>query len=89
VSTKQSLIIGLSVVLGCLMLGLSFGNLAAGQVASPPPGAARYQMLIKPVDSSTTVFVLDTHTGKCSYKETVRAENGWTDFGSPLESQKK
>jgi hypothetical protein len=88
-NTKQFWIVGLSMVLGCILLGWSLNNLAAEQVTSSPTAVGRYQMSLKPMGPSTTVFILDTHSGRCWYRETSREDDTWTDFGSPLAQLKK
>jgi hypothetical protein len=87
-NTKQSLIIGTMVIFGCLILGLSFGNLATGQVTTPPPVAGPYQISLKAMDSNTVVFVFDSKSGRCWYRDTAQSGASWTDLGSPLQPDK-
>ena len=86
--TKPSLIIGAAVIVGCLILGLSVGNLATGQVTSPPPVSGPYQISLKANGSSTAVFVFDSKSGRCWYRDTVQSGSSWTDLGSPLQPAK-
>lgn len=68
-----------------LSLGLFFSQPSAGQPPAAPPAAAngRYQMGVKPMGTITTVFVVDTQTGQCWYRDTAPETTGWTDMGSP------
>jgi len=81
-SAKPSLIVGACVILGCLILGLSFGLPAAGQLAVPP-AAGRYQVVVTPGQGSDTVYVFEPATGQCWYRSTAPAVKEWTDMGSP------
>jgi hypothetical protein len=84
-NVKRSLAPGVALAL-CLVLGLLLTQQSAGQ----PPAAAngRYQIAIKPYTQGgnfTTVFVVDTQSGQCWYRETGSETNGWTDMGSPAQ----
>lgn len=88
-NAKPSLIMGAAIIVGCLILGLSFGSLATGQVTSPPTPAGPYQMSLKANGSSTAVFVFDSKSGRCWYRDTNQPGNNWTDLGSPLQQAKE
>ena len=84
-SARPSLIVGASVVLGCLILALPFGRPAAGQQVVPPPAAAgRYQVAVKAGAQNTAVFVIDSTTGQCWYRDTDPQVKEWTDMGIPV-----
>jgi hypothetical protein len=81
-NTRQSWVLGAAIVLGCLILGLFFGQPAPGQKKENPVTPGRYQVL----NLDKTVVVTDTATGKTwSYDGDKR----WTDMGSPTEQKKK
>ena len=79
-NTRQSWIIGVAIVLGCVILGLFFGQPAPGQKKDNPVTPGRYQMLVE----AGNVFVIDTVTGKTSYYD-----GKWLDLGSPAQQRKK
>ena len=85
----RSWVIGLLFVLGCLILAIGWGNFAPAQVQAPPAAAGRYQLSLKGLESSNTVlFVCDSTTGRCWYRDTAHANAGgagWTELGSPVE----
>jgi hypothetical protein len=82
---------GILFVVGCLILAIGFGNFGAAQVQSPPAAAGRYQLSLKGLESSNTVlFVCDSTTGRCWYRDTLPASSGgagWTELGSPVEKK--
>ena len=82
-SARASVIVGVSVILCCLILGLSFGGPAAGQQA-PPPTSGRYQVIVKAGSQNTAVFVFDSTTGQCWFRDTNPQVKDWTDMGSPV-----
>jgi hypothetical protein len=79
----------------CLAVGSLVGTFASDSVvaqSSTTTTGNRYQMSLKPAggnSSSTTVFVCDTTTGRCWYRETLGEVKGWTDMGSPHSSTGK
>jgi hypothetical protein len=79
-NTRQSWIIGTAIVLGCLILGLFFGQPSVAQKKENPVTPGRYQMLVE----GGNVFVIDTVTGKTSYYD-----GKWQDLGSPAQQKKK
>lgn len=83
--------VGIVFLLGCLILAAGLGNFATAQIQSPPASAGRYQFSLKAHDSNNTVlFVFDSTTGRCWYRDTVPANAGgasWTDLGTPLEKK--
>jgi hypothetical protein len=78
--------IGAVLVLGGILIGALVVRPASAQdPPAPPPAVGRYQMSLSVhpgPHTSTTVFVLDTSTGQCWYRETAGARP-WTDHGSP------
>ena len=88
-NTRQSWIIGTAIVLGCLILGLFFGQPSVAQKKKDNPVTpGRYQV----VDVNKNAVVIDTVTGKTwvnylppSSKDT----NDWRDLGSPVQQKKK
>jgi|GEM_PF-2776873 len=83
--------VGIFVVVGCLILAIGWSNFAPAQIQAPAPAAGRYQFSLKALDSSNTVlFVFDSTTGRCWYRDTATPTAGgagWTDLGSPLEKK--
>ena len=86
-----------AVAAAALVLGAAVGTSvtrpASAQNQPVPPTAAvgRYQMSLSVHNdntTSTTVFVLDTSTGQCWYRETIGGRP-WTDHGSPASDAKK
>jgi len=82
--------IGAILLLGGMLIGAFSARpvSAQGQLVSP---AGRYQMSLSvhPGNhTSTTVFLCDTSTGQCWYRETAGARP-WTDHGSPTRDAKE
>jgi hypothetical protein len=81
-NTRQSWVLGAAIVLGCLILGLFFGQPSVAQKKDNPVTPGRFQIL----NLDKTVAVIDTGTGKTwSYSGNQR----WDDMGSPVEQKKK
>ena len=91
-NAKLSWTIGGLFLVGCFILAFGWGDLATAQVQTPPAAVGRYQLSLKAIDSSNTVlFVFDSNTGRCWYRDTVGTASGgagWTDLGSPLDKKK-
>jgi hypothetical protein len=70
-SHRQSWIVGVSVVVGCVMTFLSRPSNAEEKKAAAEPTVGRYQVI---KGDARTVLLVDTQTGHC-----------WsnTDFGGP------
>jgi hypothetical protein len=82
---SSAVAVGVALLLTGLLIGASSAGPAAAQNPAVPPAAVgRYQMslTVHPGDHTRTVFVLDTITGQCWYRETGGAKP-WTDHGSP------
>ena len=84
---------GVFLVLAGIVVGAVPGNpVSAEDQPAPSAPVGRYQMSISthrdPSVTATTVFVLDTATGQCWYRETV-GDRPWTDHGSPATGAKK
>lgn len=85
---------GAILILGGVLIGaLSSWQVATAAQSQPasPAAVGRYQMSLSvhPGDhTSTTVFVLDTSTGQCWYRETL-GTRPWTDHGSPARGVKE
>jgi hypothetical protein len=79
--------VGAVLLLGGVLIGASSVRPASAQdQVAPPAAVGRYQMSLKShpgPHTSTTVFVLDTSTGQCWYRETA-GDRPWTDHGSPI-----
>ena len=79
----------------CLAVGSLVGAFVSDSVvaqSSTSTTGNRYQMSLKAAggaSSSTTVFLCDTTTGRCWYRETLGEVKGWTDMGSPHTSTVK
>ena len=75
-----------------MVIGAFLASPVSAQSQPALPGAAgRYQMSLSVHvggGTSTTVFVLDTATGQCWYRETT-GNRPWTDHGSPVADPKK
>jgi hypothetical protein len=80
-----------------LLAGIVLGPSSTSPVSAQnqPASSAtvgRYQMSLSVHPgggvTSTTVFVLDTATGQCWYRETA-GSRPWTDHGSPVVDAKK
>ena len=62
------------------------GHPSSGQpgiAPANPTAPGRYQMETTGAAPSSTVFVLDTHTGEVWYRQTVPGGEQWTSMGSP------
>ena len=77
---RLSLILGASIVLGCLILGLFFGRPTEAQV--PPRGEGRYQVLSVGRDTPAIV-VFEPATAQC-WTYDIRNVPRWVDLGSPV-----
>ena len=87
--TRQSLVIGGSLFLSCLALGLTFGLPAAAQ-PRPEPAAqvGRYQLVYGKPEASH-YLVIDTATGRCWSSDGNARQPQWTDLGSPSATRVK
>jgi hypothetical protein len=88
----KSWAMGILFVLGCVILAIGWENFGAAQIQAPVPSAAgRYQFSLKAMDASNTVvFVFDSTTGRCWYRDTATPASGgagWTELGSPMEKK--
>lgn len=72
--------LALCIALGLLLLG---GPSVAQPPAAPLAVNGRYQVAVKPMGTTTTVFLVDTQTGQCWYRDTNPATKDWTDMGLP------
>ncbi|MDB5337779.1 MAG: hypothetical protein JWN70_3398 [Planctomycetaceae bacterium] len=83
---SHSLIIGASIVLGCLILGLSSSNPAVGDSSVSPPAGGKYQLVVtEPANGADSkVFVFEPNTGHCWFKATNAGLPNWRDLGSPV-----
>ena len=83
---SHSLIIGASIVLGCLILGMSSSHPAIGDSSVSPPGVGKYQLVVtEPANGSDSrVFVFEPATGRSWFKSTNSGVPGWHDMGSPV-----
>jgi hypothetical protein len=84
-NTRQSWVIGTAIVLGCLILGLFFGQPSVAQKKKDDPATpGRYQML----EDKGAVYVIDTVTGNTWINKWDDKEK-WDDLGSPAQQKKK
>jgi hypothetical protein len=87
VTARPSLIIGVSILLGCLVLGWLLAPNSAGQApAAAPKGEARYQTIAV----GNYIVVSDPATGEC-WTRIVQApelknapEFAWVSLGTPI-----
>jgi hypothetical protein len=88
-STRQSIIVGASVICSSLILGMSFGSRAIGQSSVSPAASGRYQIVVtqQHVSTACNVIVFEPSTGHCWYRET--RQSTWEDLGSPNIRQEK
>jgi hypothetical protein len=96
----HTIALGASLVVAGIVIGALSGRpVSAQNQPNPPPaaavaetGAGRYQMSLSVhpgSHTSTTVFVCDTSTGQCWYRETLGSVTNWTDMGSAPRDLKK
>lgn len=84
-SKNPSLIIGASIILGCLMLGLSSSHPAAGQSAVPPQGEKLQIVVSQPhIGSDCTVIVFDPVSGHAWQRSSNPSITTWRSLGSPI-----
>jgi hypothetical protein len=85
-SKSHSVIIGMSVVVGCLILGAMSNSRAAGESSVSPPASGKYQVVVtEPANGvDSRVFVFDPATGRCWFKSTNYGISDWRDLGSPV-----
>ncbi|MES2789102.1 MAG: hypothetical protein V4719_05735 [Planctomycetota bacterium] len=85
-SKSHSAIIGMSVVVGCLILGAMSNSRATGESSVSPPASGKYQLVVTEPASGvdSRVFVFDPATGQCWVKSTNLGVSGWRDLGSPV-----
>jgi hypothetical protein len=58
-------------------------QVAGQQAVAPAVSLGRYQITLSAKDGPSTVFVFDSHTGRCWYRSTI-PDDKWFDMGSPL-----
>lgn len=84
---SRSIVFGGVLTFG-LVLGLFLNQPSVGQPpAAPAAMNGRYEMELKAYTQGgnfTTVFVVDTQTGQCWYRDTSSDTKSWTDMGSPV-----
>lgn len=81
---SHSVIIGASIVLGCLILGLTLNSPAAGQGQVGPPTSGKYQMMVAGSPGAFIVITCNSLTGQCWSKDaTGRTQDEWHPLGSP------
>lgn len=77
----QSVIMGASIVLGCLILGLTLNSPAIGQGPSAP---GKYQMMAAGDHGEIRVVLCNPKTGECWSKATSAPSSaGWHYMSSP------
>jgi hypothetical protein len=84
-SARTAVIVGVAVVMGCLILALGgVGQLTPAQAPRAPEKAtARYQLVATGTGpASTTIYVIDTQTGRCWSKQPTPGAR-WVDLGTP------
>jgi len=86
--TRPSLAVAVALAF-CLVFGLLFSAPSAGQPPAAGGSAGRYQVVLNPNREYTTVFVIDTQTGQCWYRDTHPQVKEWTDLGSPVQKAAK
>ena len=90
--TNSSLAVAFAFVLLATFL---FGGFFKQPTQAQPPAAAqaptvgRYQMFVKSGSENTAVFVMDSTTGQCWYRDTNPGVKEWTDMGVPAVKGKK
>jgi hypothetical protein len=86
-TARASLILGVSLVVGCLVLGVFFGQPSAGQ---PPAAPARPAGPYQAVPVGNYVVVLDPATGQCWTRLVQSPQIGddpkaaWVPLGTPV-----
>ncbi len=91
-STRQSCILGGSLIVCSLILGTAFGpRTRADEKEAPavPPMPGRYQMHVVPGQGADEVIVFDTATSQCWFSGTGAKADEWRDLGSPANAPKK
>jgi hypothetical protein len=88
----SAVVVGALLVLAGIVIGASLASPVSAQdapAASATVGRYQMSLSVHPGNhTSTTVFVLDTATGQCWYRETL-GNRPWTDHGSPALDAKK
>ena len=79
-SGRQTWVIGAAIVIGCLILGLFFGQPSAAQQKGGQPAPGRYRAVMTTDRQTDHVLVIDTVTGRCW----VRIGFHWKGLGSPV-----
>jgi hypothetical protein len=93
-TSRQSWVIGASIIAGCLILGAFLGRpsaaeektVVAGSAAAPVVG--RYQ-IVQSNPQNRSVVVLDTATGHCWSINDNYEPKDWHDLGSPVKDKKE
>lgn len=89
-STKSLLILGLSSIASCLILGLFFGQPSAGQAPAVPAKAeGRFQVVPFSSPNGFVVVVHDSATGQCWSRDVNKdfadaPEKAWFNLGTPV-----
>lgn len=80
-TNSNSLTVGASIVLGCLVLGLTMNTAAVGQ---GQPASGKYVMTAAGDHGEIRVILCNPVTGECWSKPTyARPSDSWTYMGSP------
>jgi cytochrome bd-type quinol oxidase subunit 1 len=79
---RQSWILVVAFVIGCLLLGVIVGQPTSAQQPAKP-AATHYQLSTVPPNGGSpgAIVVLDTSTGRC-WQRSLNGGN-WQDLGSP------
>jgi hypothetical protein len=85
--TIASLLAFALLVAGFALHEASQAQVSIGSGASRASGG-RYQMSVVGREGASTVFVVDSETGNCWYRDTNPGTKTWTDMGSPARPAK-
>ncbi|MDB5335980.1 MAG: hypothetical protein JWN70_1599 [Planctomycetaceae bacterium] len=81
---SHSVIIGASIVLGCLILGLTLNSPVAGQGRVEPSNSGNYQMMVAGIPGEFKVVVCNSQTGHCWSKSALaKYQDKWHPMGTP------
>jgi hypothetical protein len=86
-NAQRSLTLLAALALVCLGLSPLLDRPLLGEAINPPPGAGRYQIVVKANGTNSVVFVFDPDTADVWYGETVYANKEWTHMGSPVRKE--
>ena len=87
-TTRSVVLITSVLALALLAVGVGLHEPSQAQQTLPVTSEGRYQMSVVGREGVSTVFIVDSMTGNCWYRDTHYNSKSWTAMGSPEQPPK-